>query len=238
MATFDDRSVQQWVDARMSELTPEPDWRIDASRRRNELLARLDATLAKSVSRSRTLGRTSVVAVLVLVVLVGLTPVGRAFADKCGDLLHAALGHDEPSRAYVSPSNRAALGHIQLTDVSGATLPLARFSGKVVLLQFWSADCRRCQTETQWFSEFQTKYRDVAVLAVSFPDEAASHPVPYPIGLANDELARLNQARLFPLTLMLDRQGRLAIRHTGYCTRQEYEADIRALLAETAHDFF
>src|SRR5262249_42493462 len=101
---------------------------------------------------------------------------------------------------------------------------------------FWSPACVRCQTETQWFNDIQTTYRDVAVVAIAFPGEAGSRPMPYPVGLVNDDLARLNQSRLFPLTLMLDRQGRLAIRHAGYCTRQEYEADLRALLAETAHD--
>ena len=38
--------------------------------------------------------------------------------------------------------------------------------------------------------------------------------------------------RSAPTTMILDRDGRIAVRHNGYCSREEYQRDILKVLSE------
>jgi hypothetical protein len=51
--------------------------------------------------------------------------------------------------------------------------------------------------------------------------------------LGNDDVARLfGGLDSLPLTIIIDRAGRIAAVHAGLCRRDEYESDIRAVLNE------
>jgi hypothetical protein len=52
--------------------------------------------------------------------------------------------------------------------------------------------------------------------------------------VGGDELVRqYGRLRSIPTTLIIDKSGRIAVTHVGFCTKSEYEADTKALLAET-----
>jgi peroxiredoxin len=38
--------------------------------------------------------------------------------------------------------------------------------------------------------------------------------------------------RSVPTTLIIDKSGRIAVTHVGFCAKSEYEADVKAVLAE------
>ena len=47
-----------------------------------------------------------------------------------------------------------------------------------------------------------------------------------------DVLRQYGRLRSIPTTLIIDKLGRIAVTHVGFCTKSEYETDTKALLAE------
>jgi cytochrome c biogenesis protein CcmG/thiol:disulfide interchange protein DsbE len=94
-----------------------------------------------------------------------------------------------------------------------------------------------------WFMEFQNKYgaRGLASIGVSLDEDGwtsvrpylATHPINYPIAIADQKFARRYgfQGGL-PVTVLIDRSGRIAEVHQGKVGKDAFEQHIRALLSE------
>jgi hypothetical protein len=54
----------------------------------------------------------------------------------------------------------------------------------------------------------------------------------YPVVIATPALAKSYNITSLPVTLLIDRQGRIALTHVGVVNRQAFEADIQTLLAQ------
>jgi cytochrome c biogenesis protein CcmG/thiol:disulfide interchange protein DsbE len=112
----------------------------------------------------------------------------------------------------------------------------------VVLLNFWATWCAPCGLEIPWFMEFQTTRQEAGftALGVSLDEDGwnavkpyiAARKVNYPVMLGNDDVAQLYGAVALPATFIIDRSGRIAATHVGICGKNEYEADIQAVLNE------
>jgi peroxiredoxin len=130
-----------------------------------------------------------------------------------------------------------------LSDATGRVVTLSDFRGKVVLLNFWATWCVPCSAEVPLLVEFQREYRDrgFEVLGVSLDEDGwksvkpyidARH-VNYPVMIGNGDIARAyGGLESVPMTLIIDKSGRIAVTHVGLCRKDEYEADIRAVLNE------
>ena len=61
-----------------------------------------------------------------------------------------------------------------------------------------------------------------------------AHRVNYTVAIGDEKVAALfaGPHPAVPLTLVIDRSGRIAAIHAGLCSRAEYEADIDAVLNE------
>src|SRR6185436_18335469 len=98
----------------------------------------------------------------------------------------------------------------------------------------------QCAAEMSWFNEFQRRYRGQGfeVVGVSVDEGgaasveqfAASRPVEYQVVLGGGNSR--SSVRSIPTTFILDREGRVAARHVGYCSKRELESDIQTVLAE------
>lgn len=53
-----------------------------------------------------------------------------------------------------------------LKDQNSQRLELAKYRGKVVLLNFWATWCAPCRVEMPWFEEFSNRYRDRGLIVV------------------------------------------------------------------------
>jgi cytochrome c biogenesis protein CcmG/thiol:disulfide interchange protein DsbE len=131
-----------------------------------------------------------------------------------------------------------------LADPNGALIRLSAYRGKVVLLDFWATWCGGCKTEIPWYVEFQDKYRDAGLYAIGVSMDAdgwksvkpflAEHKLNYPVVIGNDDLGEQFGVINMPLTLLIDRNGKIAESHGGVVDKDNFEAKIRSLLHENA----
>ena len=127
-----------------------------------------------------------------------------------------------------------------LKDQNGEPLVLSSYRGKVVLLNFWATWCHGCQTEILWFAEFQKQYgaSGLGVVGLSMDEDGWKSVTPYlrekklnyAIGIGNDALAKLYGLDNMPLTVLIDKDGKIAETHSGVVDRAGIEHDIQALL--------
>ncbi len=131
-----------------------------------------------------------------------------------------------------------------LLDAKGQPLTLSALKGKVVFLDFWATWCGGCKTEIPWYVEFDQKYRNkgLAVVGVSMDDEGmrivkpflAKNKIEYSVIVGNDGLAKQYNLTAMPMTLLIDRDGRIGVSHTGVVDKRDFESHIQALLKERA----
>jgi cytochrome c biogenesis protein CcmG/thiol:disulfide interchange protein DsbE len=158
----------------------------------------------------------------------------------------AFSGASRPSyvKAAVQPeSERKVAPDFALKDVTGKTVKLSDYRGKVVLLNFWATWCEPCQVEIPWFIEFQKSYkdRDFVVLGASLDDDGWDSVKPYiekrkinyRMVIANEDLSgKYGGIENLPTSFVIDRQGRIAAAHVGLVSKSRYENDILNLLDE------
>jgi cytochrome c biogenesis protein CcmG/thiol:disulfide interchange protein DsbE len=246
----------QWTDQRLAALRSDGDWTPDTDRGLSRLRERLDADARGRKYRAWAFGAVGVMCAAMLVF-----PVTRAFAQRCVDacvdqtsrvsglLLHGFSSRETPSAGLVSASFKAAgdrktAPDFMLADSSGKAVRLSDFRGKAVLLNFWATWCAPCKLEIPWFVEFERNYghRNFAVLGVSMDEDGwkAVNPymeavkVNYPVVIGNDEVSKaFGGIESLPVTLLIDKAGRIASVHVGLCGKGDYEAEIKTLLEES-----
>lgn len=128
-----------------------------------------------------------------------------------------------------------------LTDLSGKTLDLAAFRGKVVLLDFWATWCAPCRTEIPHFVDLQNRYRDrgLQVIGISLDDDPAAVRefyqqlgMNYPVAIGDAALAERYGGILgLPVALVIGCDGRIYSHHAGETDVSVFEREIQPLLA-------
>jgi len=218
-----------WVDHRLAALNQ--DWQPDVQR----ALGQLGQRQAAEARKRR--GWTWAAAVTVTAGLcIAIFPTPRAAAQRicetCGGFIArqvAYTGHD-----------RKAAPNFTLTDASGRRVRLSDYKGKVVLLDFWATWCHGCKTEIPWFMEFQDRYKrsGLEVIGVSMDGEGwkavkpfiEQHPFNYAIVVGDDALAKRYGLDSMPMTLLIDRTGKIAAAHVGMVDKGSFEKELQALL--------
>jgi thiol-disulfide isomerase/thioredoxin len=127
---------------------------------------------------------------------------------------------------------------LALPDLDDKPVDLARYRGKVVLVNFWATWCPPCRKEFPSLGRVRKLFKpaDFEVLAVNVgedPETAFSFAgaVDFPILFDRDSKAMARwQVKGLPSTYVVDRRGRLALRAVG--GREFDDAAIVAQLRE------
>ena len=149
-----------------------------------------------------------------------------------------------PSAAQTTPSpaQRAAAPDFTLSDAKGKPIALSEYKGKVVLLDFWATWCTGCKVEIPWYMEFEKKYkrRGLASIGVAMDEEGwktvtpylRKKPINYQIVVGDANFAKAYNVESLPVTLLIDRHGRIADAHVGMVEKDAWEQEILTLLRE------
>jgi peroxiredoxin len=126
----------------------------------------------------------------------------------------------------------------------GENLRLSEYRGQVVMLNFWATWCGPCRQEMPLLEDIYGRYQPAgfSLLAINLDEEsedalemASSLGVSFPL-LFDDEktVSRLYDIRAMPMTVLIDKDGRVRHVHQGY--RPGYESqyldEVRSLLRE------
>lgn len=142
------------------------------------------------------------------------------------------------------PSCKAAQGKakldFKLKDMNGATVNLADFKGKVVLLNFWATWCGPCKVEIPEFVRAYEANKDkgFVVLGVSIDDTpeqlrefAKQYKVTYPM-LLNQENIEEAYGPIYgvPVSIFIGRDGLICRKQMGEVKKEMLERELRSLL--------
>jgi thiol-disulfide isomerase/thioredoxin len=152
-----------------------------------------------------------------------------------------------PARApadLTAANSRKPASDFTLTDSKGASVKLSDYKGRVVLLDFWATWCEGCKVEIPWYMEFEKKYKDsgLSVVGVSVDDDGwksvkpflEAKQVNYPVVIGDWDLAGRFGITSLPVTLLIDRNGKVADLHVGMVDKDIFDREIQILLKESA----
>lgn len=155
-----------------------------------------------------------------------------------------ALSYSTP---VLADEPRSKAPDFSLRTVSGERVKLSDHTGKVVLLSFWATWCSPCKQELPVLQGFLEKHgaEGLAVLAVNIDEPKTAVEVrrfvtdkkltmPVPLDPTAEVLGKFNPKQALPFLAIVDREGRLAFRHTGFGegAEKQIEEEVVRLLAE------
>ena len=159
----------------------------------------------------------------------------------------------ESARAETVPAEKIALRFYKnplpvpgftVQTLDGQTISSSTWRGKVTLLNFWATWCPPCKAEIPDLIALQNKYRDqLQIIGISedeTPDVVrrfiAEHRINYPVVMAPPDIQRaLPGVSGLPTSFMLDRDGRVVVKHVGLLNPAVTEQETRALAGLTVN---
>ncbi len=128
-----------------------------------------------------------------------------------------------------------------LRSVDGTTLNLSDYRGKVILVDFWATWCPPCQRMVPELVALYEKYasRGLVVIGVALDREGAQvvepfvkkNGVNYLVALGDmDTAGAFGGISSIPATFIIDREGRLVRKLTGYHSQRELAGQVKKYL--------
>jgi thiol-disulfide isomerase/thioredoxin len=157
---------------------------------------------------------------------------GGTIALFDADSLLAGAGAPARAREPFTPA-------FALPDLQGDTVTLARFAGKVTLVNFWASWCDPCREEFPHMAELYGAFdrADFEIAAVS-DDVDSGHMLafvrrfrpPFPILVGGGRMKQAYHYRGLPYSVLLDRHGRIVQRIFGFGGADEFR-ELRQTIA-------
>jgi thiol-disulfide isomerase/thioredoxin len=145
--------------------------------------------------------------------------------------------------------NGKAAAAFSFQSIQGDQVALKNFSGHPVLLNFFASWCPPCREEIGDLLEIYNKYKDKGLVIVGAATDAKLIPetpaeqeksdvatlvkrlaIPYPVGIATDEMARDYSFKGIPTTIFIGADGKIAHTLYGYHNAQKVEEWVQRLI--------
>ncbi|SFC27980.1 TlpA family protein disulfide reductase [Streptomyces aidingensis] len=202
-------------------------------------------TRDRTVPRARRLGA----ALLALVAAAALTACAEGAGRSGGGGANFVEGTGVVTA--IAPEDRVAAPELTGESTHGEPLALADYAGKVVVLNVWGSWCAPCRAEAPGLAAVAAETADQGVQFVgintrdlervraqrfddtfgitypSFYDPKGKLILEFPDGTLSAQAG-------IPSTLILDRQGRIAVRALKPLTEEELRAALDPVIAESA----
>ncbi|MFZ0394047.1 MAG: TlpA disulfide reductase family protein [Terracidiphilus sp.] len=147
---------------------------------------------------------------------------------------------DAPSTLSIPAGLRQIAPPLVIKSIDGKLIDLAKYKGKVVLLDFWAVHCGGCRLEIPWYVQLDRKYHRDGLQLIGIdmfgesplvirPFMEKSH-MTYPVAVGTGAIGERFKVQEMPLTLLIDRHGRIAYSHAGVVDKDSFERNIAALL--------
>jgi len=151
---------------------------------------------------------------------------------------------EEDAAADAKVAGKAAPLNFTLKDMNGVDVKLASFKGKPIVMNFWATWCGPCRAEIPSLVELNKQYgeagKDVVILGISVDDPieklkpyASQMHMNYPVlvGAGRDDVQdAFGPLWGIPVTVFIDRDGKIAKKHSGIASKEQFEQEIKALL--------
>ena len=169
--------------------------------------------------------------VRLLIIVICIYAAGCGVQKKSGDI----SGRAQATTASVAPD-------FTETAITGEIVTLSELKGSVVIINFFATWCPPCKMEIPDFISLYTQYKDrgLAIVGISLdqdgrrilPGFIRNNGINYPV-VYNLDLANLyGGIRSIPTTFVVDKEGIIRHKITGYQPKDRFEALITALLRE------
>jgi thiol-disulfide isomerase/thioredoxin len=183
-----------------------------------------------------------------------MTPIIRIFVPTIFALSFLAIG--KSPAALIPEESDAFDGKIapafSFQTIKGDQFSSQNFAGHPVLLNFFASWCPPCREEIGDLLKVYSKYKDRGLVIVGAATDAKLIPetpvdqekkdvatlvkrlaIPYPVGIASDELARDYSFKGIPTTIFIGADGKIAHTLYGYHSPQKVEEWVQRLIAPT-----
>ena len=128
-----------------------------------------------------------------------------------------------------------------LPAVDGSMVSMSDYSGKVVLVDFWATWCPPCLEMIPILSKLHKKYSDkgLVILGVSLDNEGLGmlgtfvheNMIPYKVVMGDKKIGRaFGGVSSIPTLYLVDRDGRLVRKLTGYHSYAQLEEQVKKYL--------
>src|SRR5436190_18111544 len=185
------------------------------------------------------------IAILIVMLAPGAdNPAAPPAVKGKGNLAGSPNSAAEDAAADAKAAGKAAPLTFTLKDMNGVDVKLASFKGKPIVVNFWATWCGPCRAEIPSLVELNTQYgeqgKDVVILGISVDDPieklkpyATQMKMNYPVLVGNgrdDVQDAFGPLWGIPVTVFIDREGRIAKKHSGIASKEQFEQEIKALL--------
>jgi peroxiredoxin len=128
-----------------------------------------------------------------------------------------------------------------LKDLARRTVKLSDYRGKVVLINFWATWCAPCHAEMPELVKWQKQYegRGLQIIGITYPPAkivnvrkaVKRHAINYTVLLGTRRVAALyDVGEVLPVTIILDREGRIRGSILGILEPEEFDEKVKPLL--------
>ena len=170
--------------------------------------------------------------------------VAAAGGERSAAALRDGSARGPEKLSVAETQDRKAAPAFALPNAAGHEVSLEAYRGEVVVLNFWATWCHGCKQELPWFVRFEKEYgsRGLTVIGASTDADGwksvtpylKKKPLNYPVVIADVTLTSAYGLGAMPMTVLIDRQGRIAATYTGVVDRAACDQAIQSLLREPA----